>query len=166
MSRSAAVHGVYSSPQLAPLLEWLFGQNEELIVDFFIFVSEQFWLVAAFLILLYLFILNEKRRGGRSLTAHELTRLINNGEALVVDVRESAEYSAGHIASAINIPFNKINDRWEELLPQKSKLIVLVDRMGQHAGSVGNTLRTKDFQVARLQGGMMEWQNLNLPVVK
>lgn len=135
-------------------------------MDFFIFVSEQFWLVAAFLVLLYLFILNEKRRGGRSLSAHELTRLINNGEALVLDVRDSAEYSAGHISSAINIPHNKINDRWEELLPHKDKLVVLIDRMGQHAGSVGNTLRTKDFQVARLQGGMMDWQSQNLPVVK
>lgn len=135
-------------------------------MEFFIFVSEQFWLVAAFLVLVYLFILNEKRRGGRSVTTHELTRLMNKDEAVVVDVREPADFSAGHIVSAINIPHNKINDRWEELLPQKARLIVLVDRMGQHAGSVGNTLRKKEFQVARLQGGMMEWQNQNLPVVK
>lgn len=135
-------------------------------MDIFVFVSEQFWLVAAFLVLLYLFIWNEKRRGGRSLSTNELTRLINKGEALVVDVRESADFGAGHIVSAINIPHNKINDRWEELLPQKDKLIVLVDRMGQHAGSVGNTLRGKEFQVARLQGGMTEWQSQNLPVVK
>lgn len=135
-------------------------------MDFLIFISEQFWLVAAFLVLLYLFIWNEKRRGGRTLTAHEVTRLINKGEAVVVDVRESTDFGAGHIVGSLNIPHNKINDRWEELLSHKDKLIVLVDRMGQHAGSVGNTLRTKEFQVARLQGGMMEWQNQNLPVVK
>lgn len=135
-------------------------------MDFFIFISEQFWLVAAFLVLLYVFIWNEKRRGGKPLTAHEVTRLVNRDEAVVVDLRESAEYAAGHIVNAINIPFNKINDRWEELLPHKEKTIVLADKMGQHAGAAGNTLRRKEFNVARLQGGVMEWQNQNLPVVK
>lgn len=135
-------------------------------MEFFTFISEQFWLVAAFLILLYVFIWNEKRRGGKTLSAHEVTRAMNKDEAVVVDVRESADYKTGHIANAVNIPFNKINDRWEELLPYKEKLIVLVDKMGQHAGSVGNTLRGQEFQVARLQGGMAEWQNQNLPVVK
>lgn len=135
-------------------------------MDFFIFISEQFWLVAAFLVLLYVFIWNEKRRGGKPLSAGEVTRLMNKDEAVVVDVRESTDYQAGHIANAIHIPFNKINDRWEELLPHKEKVIVLADKMGQHAGSAGNTLRGKEFNVARLQGGMMEWQNQNLPVVK
>ncbi len=135
-------------------------------MEFFTFISEQYVLVGAFLLLLYAFIWNEKRRGGQTLSAHEVTRLINKEEAVVVDVREAADYKSGHISSAINIPFNKINDRWEELLPYKDKLIVLTDKMGQHAGSVGNTLRSKEFQVGRLQGGMSEWQGQNLPVVK
>jgi len=135
-------------------------------VEFFVFISEQYLLVAAFMVLLYTFIWNEKRRGGKTFSAHEVTRMMNRDEALVVDIREPADYNAGHIVNAISIPFNKIDDRWEELLPHKGKVIVLADRMGQHAGSVGNTLRKKEFQVGRLQGGMMEWQNQNLPVVK
>ncbi|MEX1033354.1 MAG: rhodanese-like domain-containing protein [Cellvibrionaceae bacterium] len=135
-------------------------------MEFFIFISEQFWLVGAFLILLYLFIWNEKRRGGQTLSTHEVTRLMNKEEAILVDVRDPADYKAGHIVNAINIPFNKMNERWEELLPYKEKQIVLADKMGQHAGSVGNTLRGKEFNVGRLQGGMMEWINQNLPIVK
>ncbi|MCW8195412.1 rhodanese-like domain-containing protein [Proteobacteria bacterium 005FR1] len=135
-------------------------------MDFFVFISEQYLLVAAFLVLLYVFFWNEKRRGGQTLSAHELTRLMNKDEAVVLDIRESAEYNSGHIVNALHIPFNKIDDRWEELLPYKDKLIVLADKMGQHAGSVGSNLRKKEFQVGRLQGGMMEWQNQNLPVVK
>ncbi|MGH1471862.1 MAG: rhodanese-like domain-containing protein [Cellvibrionaceae bacterium] len=95
-----------------------------------------------------------------------MTRLINSDEAVVVDVREAADYKAGHITNAINIPFNRINERWEELTPHKGKTIILVDKMGQHTGGVGNTLRTKEFQVGRLGGGMSEWQNQNLPVTK
>lgn len=135
-------------------------------MDFFVFISEQYWLVAAFLLLLYVFMWNEKRRGGKTLSAHELTRLMNRDEGVVVDIRESADYNSGHIVNAVNIPFNKVDSRWEELLPHKDKMIVLADKMGQHAGSVGSNLRKKGFQVGRLQGGMMEWQNQNLPVVK
>ena len=134
--------------------------------DFFVFVSEQYILVSVLLVLVYLFILNEKRRGGKSVSCNELTRLLNQDQAVLVDIRETADYNIGHIVSALHIPFNKINDRWEELLPHKDKQIVLVDKMGQHSGSAGAVLRAKEFQVSRLGGGMSEWQGQNLPVVK
>ncbi|GAB1265814.1 rhodanese-like domain-containing protein [Aurantivibrio infirmus] len=135
-------------------------------MDFFVFISEQYLLVSALLVFVYAFIWNEKRRGGKTLSIHEVTRLVNKDEALLVDLREPADFKKGHIVNSINIPFNKINDRWEELTPSKEKTIILVDKIGQHAGSVGNTLRTKEFNVARLSGGLAEWENQNLPLVK
>jgi len=117
-------------------------------------------------VLIYLFIFNDKRRGGKTLTCNQLTRMLNRDEAVLIYLRDAAEYNAGHIVDALHIPFNKINDRWEELLPHKAKEIVLVDKMGQHAGSAGTILRGKEFQVSRLGGGMAEWQGQNLPVVK
>ena len=134
--------------------------------DFFIFISEQFILVSVLLVLIYLFIFNEKRRGGKTVTCNQLTRLLNSDQAVLIDIRDAADYNAGHIVNALHIPFNKINDRWEELLPHKDKELVLVDKMGQHAGSAGAILRGKDFKVSRLGGGMTEWQGQNLPVVK
>lgn len=135
-------------------------------MEFFIFISEQYVLVGVLLVLIYLFVWNEKRRGGKTLTTHEVTRLMNNDEAVVVDLREAAEFKKGHIVNAINIPFKRVDERWEELLPSQEKTIVLVDKMGQHTGSVGSILRGKEFTVGRLGGGMVEWQNQNLPVVK
>ena len=134
--------------------------------DFFIFVSEQYILFTVFTGLLVLFVYNEKRRGGKTLTCSQVTRAVNSDEAVLVDIRDVADYNAGHIVDALHIPFNKVGERWEELLPHKEKQIVLVDKMGQHAGSAGVILRGKEFQVARLGGGMMEWQGQNLPVVK
>ncbi len=134
--------------------------------DFFIFISEQFVLVSVLLVLIYLFILNEKRRGGKTLSCNQLTQLLNKDEAVLVDIRDAADYNTGHIVNAVHMPFNKVNDRWEELLPHKDKQVVLVDKMGQHTGAAGNILRSKEFQVCRLGGGMMEWQGQNLPVVK
>ena len=138
------------------------------VADILIFVTQTkpFILISILLVLIYLFVFNEKRRGGKTLTCAQVTRLLNNNEGVLVDVRDTAEFNAGHIVDALHIPFNKISERWEELLPHKEKEIVLVDKMGQHAGSAGAILRSKEFQVSRLGGGMMEWQGQNLPVVK
>jgi rhodanese-related sulfurtransferase len=48
----------------------------------------------------------------------------------------------------------------------KDKLIVLVDQMGQHAGTAGKVLSKDGFDVRRLSGGMSEWQHQNMPVVQ
>lgn len=135
-------------------------------MNFFTFISEQYILVSILLVLVYLFIWTEQKRGGKKLGFNEVTRLLNKEEAILLDIRDAAEYKTGHIVNALNIPHNKVNERWEELLPYKEKLIILVDKMGQHTGSVGTILRGKQFQVGRLTGGMTEWQSQNLPVVK
>jgi rhodanese-related sulfurtransferase len=135
-------------------------------VDFFTFISEQYWLVALLLILIYVFVWNEQKRGGKKLSITQVTLMLNKEEAVLVDIREASDFKTGHIVNSMNIPFNKINDRWQELEPMRNKTIILVDKMGQHSGSVGHILLGKQFQVCRLNGGMMEWQGQNLPVVK
>ncbi len=134
-------------------------------MEFFTFISEQYLLVGVLLVLIYVFIWNEKRRGGKTFSSHQVVRMMNNDEAVLVDVRDLAEYEQGHIANALHLPHGKVQERWEELLPHKEKTVILVDKMGQHAGTVGSFLNTKEFNVGRLGGGMSEWQGQNLPVV-
>lgn len=133
----------------------------------FEFIGNHPLLVGTFVALLGLFISNEMRRGGRSVTAQQLVNLVNNSDAVVVDVRDSKEFAAGHIVDAINIPHTAIESRLSELNKHKSKPIVLTCKMGQHSGTAGTVLRKAGFeQVMRLTGGVMEWRNQNLPVVK
>lgn len=135
-------------------------------MDFFIFASEQWLLLSIFLLLIYSFIWRESSKGGKAISYHELTRLINSDQAFVLDIRDSKEFSSGHIAGATNIPATKIKDRLSELESKKDGLIVIVDKLGQHSGSVGRDLTRKGFTVNRLSGGMMEWLNEKLPVIK
>ena len=135
-------------------------------MDFFIFASEQWFLLSIFLLLVYAFIWRESSKGGKSISYHELTRLINSDAALVVDVREAKEFSSGHISGAINIPAVKIKERISELESKKDKLVVIVDKMGQHSGSIGRDLSRQGFSINRLSGGMTEWTAEKLPVVK
>ena len=135
-------------------------------MDFFTFVSEQWILVSILIVLLYAYIWTEKTKGGPTVSIHSATRVINNGEAVVVDLREAKEFKAGHIVDAMNIPHNKLKDQLTQLASHKEKTLILVDKMGQHAGTARRMLRTEGFTVNRLEGGMTEWQNQNLPLVK
>jgi len=133
----------------------------------FAFISNHPFLVGAFVVLLALFIRNEMSRGGAAVSAQELVQLVNNEGAVVVDLRDKAEFEAGHIVDSINIPFAAIETRMDELNPYKGKPIVLACKMGQHSGSAGTQLRKAGFeQVSRLRGGIADWRAQNLPVVK
>ena len=134
-------------------------------MDLFVFVSEQWMLVSLLCVLVYAYAWTEKAKGGKSLSTHGMTLLVNKGDAVVVDLREAAEFKNGHIVDAINIPHNKVAERMSELAKFKEKTVVLVDKMGQHTGNAGRTLRKEGYEVNRLEGGMSEWQNQNLPLV-
>ncbi len=124
-------------------------------------------LVGAFVLAFALFVRNEVSRGGRSVTPQELVNLVNRDGAVVVDVRDANEYSQGHIVDAVNVPHTALGTRISELEKYKGKPVVLACKMGQHAGAAGTILRKAGFDnVSRLKGGVTEWLNQNLPVVK
>ncbi|HAO53983.1 MAG: sulfurtransferase [Gammaproteobacteria bacterium] len=133
----------------------------------FEFIGNHPWLVGAFAVVIVLFIRNEVSRGGKSVSAQELVNMVNKDGAVVIDVRDEKEFREGHIVNAINIPHVNFSNRIRELEIYKQKPLVVACKMGQHSGSIGTQLRKAGFSdVARLQGGVTEWRNQNLPVLK
>lgn len=131
------------------------------------FLAEQWLLVSALVACLMLLFFHEGRRGGPSLTPHQAVALINQKGAAVVDLRDPAEYRKGHIVGAINLPFAKLSERWSELEALRDKPVVLVCKLGQTASSVGKQMRAKGFtDVYRLGGGLVEWDGLQMPLVR
>lgn len=133
----------------------------------FEFIGNHPFLVGAFAVILMLFVRNETQRGGRSVSAQQLVDLVNRENAVVLDVRDRKEFDEGHIANAVNIPHGSLASRIAELNAYKERPIIVACKMGQHSGAVGTTLRKNGFEhVTRLSGGVSEWRNQNLPVVK
>ena len=133
----------------------------------FEFIGNHYILVGVFVLILGLFVRNEVVRGGQSVSAQELVNLVNRDGAVVVDVRDAREYAQGHIVNALNVPFASLASRVGELQKYKEKPIVLACKMGQHSGAAGTALRKAGFgNVSRLRGGVAEWRNQNLPLVK
>ncbi len=138
-----------------------------MVAQIFEFIGNHYILVSVFIFLLVAFTINEGKRGGAAITPNNLVNLVNREGAVIVDVRDKKEYGNGHIAGALNVPFSAIDSRVGELVPYKEKPVVLVCKMGQHAGSIGRKLRAQGFEdVRRLSGGMAEWGANSLPVVK
>jgi len=129
------------------------------------FVTNHWILVAVFLALLAALAVVESQRAGRKVGPEEAVMLLNRDEAVVVDIREKKEFSEGHIKGAIHIPMAKLKESDNQLRKHSDKLILMVDKAGQHSGMAVKELpKDHNLNVARLSGGMMEWRNANLPV--
>jgi len=126
------------------------------------------WVLCSLLIgLLVTLIYTESLKRGASISLHEATRLMNQDNSVVVDLRTGQEFADGHIVGAVNIPSLEFAGRMSELDKYKDAPVVLVCKMGQHSSGSSKILKDAGYSdVKRMDGGMAEWNNANMPVVK
>ena len=105
-----------------------------------------------------------RQLAGATVNTFQATRLINDG-ATVVDVRETAEFAAGHVANSRNIPSGELDKRLSEL--PAGKPVVVVCASGSRSARAASVLRKSGrADVFCLDGGLSGWQQAGLPVVK
>jgi rhodanese-related sulfurtransferase len=131
------------------------------------FVTENIFLIAiAFLsggMLLWPVV--NRGMAGATLGTLQATRMMNDQGALVVDVRPNAEFLAGHLPNARNIPDEDLPKRLGEL--PAGKPVIVVCASGNRAGKAASVLRAAGRQdVFCLEGGISGWQQAGLPLVR
>jgi rhodanese-related sulfurtransferase len=105
--------------------------------------------------------------GGPWVSTLQATQLINRENALVIDVREPAEYAQGHVLGAKNVPLNELGARARDFEKYKARPVILVCASGNRSGAALATLKNRGFtNVANLSGGYGAWQQAGLPVEK
>ena len=105
--------------------------------------------------------------GAKDVSVQEAVQLINRRDALVLDVRDAAEYASGHIPNSRHIPAAEIEKRLKELEKFKSRPIVVSCRGGNRAAAAVAVLKKNGFQeVFPLKGGILGWQQAALPIEK
>jgi rhodanese-related sulfurtransferase len=93
--------------------------------------------------------------------------LINRENALVIDVRDEAEFAAGHITDARHIPLGQLEGRIDELRKFKDKSVLVTCQVGMRSAKACGLLKKHGFaRVFNLQGGINAWQQAKLPLVK
>lgn len=104
--------------------------------------------------------------GARAVSFEEYDQLQRAGEALLVDVRPSSEFDAGHAVGAVNIPLSELDSRLSELPADRD--IVAYCRgpycvMSAHAVA---RLREAGFSALRMEGGYPGWREAGRAVTE
>jgi rhodanese-related sulfurtransferase len=93
--------------------------------------------------------------------------LINQKDAVVIDVREPGEFAQSHILNARNIPLGELAARMKELERFKERAVIVSCATGNRSGSAAALLRKNGFTNAvNLAGGVAAWQQAGLPTEK
>jgi rhodanese-related sulfurtransferase len=109
-----------------------------------------------------------RRPGGRNgVTSTQATLLINRENAVVVDVRATDEYVAGHLPESRNIPLDQLEARVSELDSKKEAPLILVCQTGARSAGACKQLEKLGFaRVSNLEGGIAGWRSAGLPLKK
>jgi rhodanese-related sulfurtransferase len=105
------------------------------------------------------------RGGGKGVSVSEATLLINREDALVLDVRETHEWSAGHIPNARHVALGQLNKHLSELEKFKGRPVIVCCASGNRSSSACGALHRAGFdRVFNLSGGLGAWTGAGLPV--
>lgn len=103
--------------------------------------------------------------GGNGLSAVEAeAQLKGDTPPFVLDVRSPDEFRMGHISGAHLIPLDALRQRQHELPTDRD--ILCVCRSGARSGMAVQQLKAAGFKAFNLRGGMIDWQQVNLPIQK
>lgn len=93
----------------------------------------------------------------KRLIALTFTLLFSSGifaETAWIDVRTEAEYNAGHVDGAIQIPYQHIGSKIGSLFQDKGQEIILYCRSGRRADIALNTLRELGYTNVKNVGSL------------
>ncbi|MBE0613316.1 MAG: rhodanese-like domain-containing protein [Burkholderiales bacterium] len=133
------------------------------------FVMDNIFLVAIALLSGSMLVWPLLRRGagGPSVSTLEATQMINRQDALMLDVREQAEYAQAHILNARGLPLSQLEARIGDLEKFKDKPLIVYCATDNRSSTAVATLKKRGFSnVFSLSGGFAAWQSAGLPVQK
>jgi rhodanese-related sulfurtransferase len=104
------------------------------------------------------------RTGVEEIDRDELARRLHSGDVIVLDVRPTAEYAAGHITGARSIPHDQLADRLAELPRGVEVVAYCRGPFCVYADDAVRLLRRRRRRARRLRDGYPEWARAALPV--
>ena len=94
-------------------------------------------------------------------------QLINREKGVVVDVCEPAEFAAGHVVGAKNIPLADLEAKLATAVKNKTLPLILVCQSGARSGRAVAIAKKLGYEQAQsLGGGLAGWKAANLPLEK
>lgn len=108
-------------------------------------------------------------RSPGSIGSHDALALLEaDTTAVLLDVRTPAEFHGptGRLRNALLIPLDELTRRLPELDTFKGRTIIVYCRSGVRSRNATSVLESEGHRALNLEGGILEWSNLGLPVEK
>jgi rhodanese-related sulfurtransferase len=94
----------------------------------------------------------------------ELSRRLGGSDLLVLDVRPTTEYDAGHIPSAESVPIDELEDRLAEIPTETEVVTYCRGPYCVYAVDAVKLLTANGRKAQRLEDGLPEWRLAGLPI--
>jgi len=105
-----------------------------------------------------------------SIRPEDIFRYRGNGNGILIDVRTKEEYLTGHIPGAVNIPYEEIQNRIEEIrqltrprMSGRSAFLILYCDRGNTSLRAARDLYREGFSIKNVYGGLHGYRG---PLVK
>lgn len=93
----------------------------------------------------------------QKLSAAEAKVRMDAGGVIVVDVRTAAEYEEAHIPGARLLPVTEVEQRADEILPDKDAVLLIYCRTGVRSSRAAYALLELGYQTVYDFGGIVDW---------
>ncbi|MEI7036703.1 rhodanese-like domain-containing protein [Fulvimonas yonginensis] len=134
------------------------------------FVGNHMALSALFVILLVALVAMEfgrLLRKYKELTPAGLTLLINRENPLLVDLSARADFEKAHVPGARHVLPSQFDPEHKDLAKARDLPVVVMDKDGRASDKAAQRLVKAGFtRVYTLGGGVLAWQQAQLPVAK
>ena len=105
------------------------------------------------------------RRSAPEVSPQAAVQLINREDAVLLDVREQAEFQAGHLRGAVHLPMSGLDAGIEKLSAKRDRPVIVYCQAGTRAATAALRLQKAGFaRVVNLKGGLAAWREANLPL--
>ena len=95
----------------------------------------------------------------RRITVEEAYQMMQDtDDYILLDVRRVDEFNEEHIEGAILIPYDEIEKRAADELPDKKALILIYCRSGRRSETAANILVNMGYTNVYDFGGILDWQ--------
>ena len=99
---------------------------------------------------------------GQELAPEQVAKLVEKGEAELVDVRETYEHEAGRIGGDRHIEMDKLAAEADSL--DRNRPLVFYCRTGSRSAVATEAFRGAGFNAYNLDGGILAWVDRGLPL--
>lgn len=139
-------------------------------MDFFDFLVKNSVLVLIMLAsggMLFWSLVYNQLSGMNEVGPQQATMLHNQRDAVLLDLRETKDYSGGRLPKAVHLPLSQLSTRVGELAKFQGKPIIAYCDRGNRSRMAGRSLKKAGHaEIYSLAGGIEAWKTAGFPLEK